>query len=221
MFAHVYLVTNQKNGKNYVGQTIRAENKLGHGRMLLSAYKFHGKDNFSYDKICDGIKNRATLNFIERFWIKVFNSIAPNGYNIELGGSEGHKWTEERRRKHSLSLTGVRRNRPLGSKSGMKGKAYPEEGKRKLSEALKGRVGPNLGCKASEETKAKMSASQKAYWDSLEVHPNKGRKASAETKAKMSEKKKLQIQSEETRKKRSETIKLWHKQRKEQSCQLL
>jgi hypothetical protein len=220
MFAHVYLVTNTKNGKNYVGQTIRAENKLGHGRMLLSAYKFHGKDSFTYEKICNGIGNRATLNFVERFWIKVFNSIAPNGYNIELGGSEGSTWTEERRRKHGLALKGHRGWRKgLNLPSPNKGKVYPEEGKRKLSEVMKGNKFA-LGYKHTEETKEKMSASQKAHWDSLEVHPNKGRKASAETRAKMSEKKKQQIQSEETRQKRSETIKLWHKQRKEQSCQL-
>ena len=75
---------------------------------------------------------------------------------------------------------------------------------------------PNLGKRASEKTKIKMSASQKEYWESLEVHPNKGRKASEETKAKMSEAKKKQIQSEETRRKRSESIKAWHKKRKEQ-----
>ena len=220
MFAHVYLVTNQKNGKNYVGQTIRAENKLGHGRMLLSAYKLHGKDNFSYEKICDGIKNRATLNFVERFWIKVFNSIAPNGYNIELGGSEGSTWTEERRWKHSLALTGRTIHRPLGSKSGMKGKAYPEEGKRKLAEAMKGNQF-SLGHKHSEETKERMSASQKAHWASYEVHPCKGRKHTDEWKQAASERMKKQIQSEETRKKRSETIKLWHKKRKEQACLLV
>ena len=138
MQAHVYLVTNSVNGKQYVGQTINSSNKLGHGRVLLKAYKLHGKDNFSYEPICSGINNRATLNYIERFWINVMGTLVPNGYNIELGGSEGSTWTEERRRKHSMALKGVKRNRPIGSKSGMKGKVYPEEGKRKLSEALKG-----------------------------------------------------------------------------------
>lgn len=73
---------------------------------------------------------------------------------------------------------------------------------------------PNLGKKASEETKAKMSASQKEYWASLPVHPTKGRKHTEEWKKAASERMKKQVQSEETKLKRSITE--WHKKRKEQ-----
>jgi hypothetical protein len=97
----------------------------------------------------------------------------------------------------------------------MKGKKFPEEGKRKLSEALKGRVSPNWGRKASEETKAKMTASQKAYW-AANGSPNKGRKHSEETKAKMSAARTGRKQSEQERQMRSESITEWHKKRKEQ-----
>jgi len=205
--AHVYLVTNSVNGKQYVGQTINPSNKLGHGKVLLKAYKLHGKDKFSYEPICSGITNRASLNAIERFWINVMGTLVPNG-------SEGSTWTEERRRKHSLAQTGAKRNRPLGSKSGMKGKVYPEEGKRKLSEALKGRVSPNWGKKASEETKAKMTASQKAHWEKV-GSPNKGRKHSEETKAKMRAARANRIYTDEDKRKISEAVTAWHKQRKE------
>jgi len=213
--AHVYLVTNSVNGKQYVGQTINPSNKLGHGKVLLKAYKLHGKDKFSYEPICSGINNRATLNAIERFWINVMGTLVPNGYNIELGGSEGSTWTEERRRKHSLAQTGAKRNRPLGSKSGMKGKVYPEEGKRKLSEAMKGNKF-SLGVFSSEETKAKMSASQKSKAASFAVHPNKGRKASEETKAKMRAARANRIYTDADKQKISEAVTAWHKQRKEQ-----
>jgi hypothetical protein len=215
MNAHIYLVDNTVNGKQYVGQTATDPNKRGHGRVLLKAYKKHGVNSFTYHKIASGITDRNTLNCLERFWIATFNTIAPNGYNIESGGSEGQVWTDERKAKHSAAKIGRPLNRPLGSKSGMKGKAYPESGKLKLSIALKGRVSPNWGRTANEETKAKMSASQKQYWDSLEVHPNAGKIASAETRAKMSAAKLNQVQSEETKRKRSESIKAWHKQRKE------
>jgi group I intron endonuclease len=40
---------------------------------------------------------------------------------------------------------------------------------------------PNLGKKASAETRAKMSESQKEYWTYLPVHPNKGKKAGKKT----------------------------------------
>ncbi len=218
MNAQVYLVSNKLNGKQYVGQTINPHLPIGHGRIIKSAYKLHGKDNFDYEPLCTSIENRATLNAVERFWIAVLDTIVPNGYNIELGGSEGSTWTEERRRKHSLALTGRIHTRRLGSRSGMKGKAYPEEGKRKLSEALKGRVGHNLGKQASEETKAKMRESQRKHWDSLEVHPNKGKKMSEETKAKMRASRAKRIYSDEDKMKISQAIKVWHQQRKEQSC---
>lgn len=78
---------------------------------------------------------------------------------------------------------------------------------------------PNLGKKASDETRAKMTASQKKHWASYEVHPNVGRKPSEETRRKMSESKKNQVQTMETKMKRSESIKLWHQMRKEQACQ--
>ncbi len=215
MQAHVYLVTNSVNGKQYVGQTINSSNKLGHGRVLLKAYKLHGKDNFSYEPICSGINNRATLNYIERFWINVMGTLVPNGYNIELGGSEGSTWTEERRRKHSMALKGHRGWRKgLNLPSPNKGKVYPEEGKRKLSEALKGRVSPNWGKKASEETKAKMTASQKAHWEKV-GSPNKGRKHSEETKAKMRAARANRIYTDEDKRKISEAVTAWHKQRKE------
>jgi group I intron endonuclease len=215
MNAQIYLVSNKLNGKQYVGQTINPERQIGHGRILRKAYKLHGKDNFSYEPICTGITSRTTLNAVERFWIAVADTVVPKGYNIELGGSEGSTWTEERRRKHSLALTGRIHTRPLGSKSGMKGKKFPEDAKRKLAEALKGRVSPNWGRKASEETKAKMTASQKAYW-AANGSPNKGRKHSEETKAKMSAAKSKRVYTDEDKMKISQAVTEWHKKRKEQ-----
>ena len=215
--AQVYVVSNKLNGKQYVGQTINPHLPIGHGRILKSAYKLHGKDNFTYEPICKEINNRGSLNAIERFWIGIMDTITPNGYNIDLGGSEGSVWTDERKKRISIARTGKKLNRPLGSKSGMAGKAYPEEGKRKLSEALKGRVSPNWGRTASEETKAKMSASQKAKADSFEVYPNVGKKASEETKAKMRASRAKRIYTDEDKQKISEAVTAWHKQRKEQA----
>ena len=216
MDAHIYLVTNIANGKQYVGQTATSSNKLGHGKVLRQAYKKYGFDGFTYDQVVAGITNRNTLNCLERFWIATFDTIMPNGYNLESGGSEGQIWTDERRAKHSAARVGKPLNRPLGSRSGMKGKVYPEFGKLKLSLAMMGNK-HSLGVFPSEETKAKMSASQKAKAASFEVHPNAGKTASAETKAKMSASHKKQVQSDAIKLKRSESIKAWHKQRKEKS----
>ena len=215
MNAQIYLVSNKLNGKQYVGQTINPHLPIGHGRILKSAYKLHGKDNFTYEPICKGIASRASLNAIERFWISVMDTVVPNGYNIDLGGSEGSTWTDERRKAVSIARTGKKLNRPLGSKSGMKGKAYPEEGKRKLSEVMKGNKFA-LGKFPSEETKEKMSASQKAKAASFAVHPNAGKKASEETKAKMRAARAKRIYTDADKQKISEAVTAWHKQRKEQ-----
>lgn len=216
MNAQVYLVTNKLNGKQYVGQTINPHLQRGHGRIMRSAYAKHGFDSFTYEPICRGIDNRNTLNCIERFWIKVMDTIVPNGYNIDMGGTEGSTWTEERRKQTSLARKGKKLNRPLGSKSGMKGKKYPEAGKRKLSEIMKGNKYA-LGVFPSEETRAKMSASQKAKAASFCVHPNAGKKASEETKAKMRQSRARRIYTEEDKKKISEAVTAWHKKRKEQA----
>lgn len=127
----------------------------------------------------------------------------------------GKKFSEETRKQMSISRTGKKLNRPLGSKSGMKGKAYPEEGKRKLSEALKGRPCPTKGIPHTKETKAKMSASQKAYW-AEHGSPNKGRKHSEETKAKMRASRAKRVYTDEDKMKISQAVKAWHQKRKEQ-----
>lgn len=74
---------------------------------------------------------------------------------------------------------------------------------------------PNTGKKASEETKRKMSESQRRYWHSLAVHPNTGKRPSPETRAKMSASRMGRIQSDEERAARSAAIKQWHQKRKE------
>jgi hypothetical protein len=122
MNAHIYLVTNNLNGKQYVGQTIDTR-KIGHGMLIRQAYKKHGKENFVYEEICSGISDRQTLNFMERFWIKVMDSRSPNGYNIEEGGSDKGEVAESTRQKLKEINTG---------------KIIPEEIKIKISESMKG-----------------------------------------------------------------------------------
>jgi hypothetical protein len=122
MNAHIYLVTNNLNGKLYVGQTIDTR-KVGHGMLIRQAYEKYGKENFSYEKICGDISNRKTLNFMERFWIKVIDSRSPVGYNIEEGGSDKGEVAESTRQKLKVINTG---------------KALSEETKKKISESLKG-----------------------------------------------------------------------------------
>lgn len=186
MQAHIYLVTNLINGKQYVGQSTVDRNKVGHGKAITKAYKKYGKQNFTYEKICNGINNRKTLNSIEKFWIKVFNTIAPNGYNIEEGGSDKGNVAESTKQKlRELNI----------------GKVISQETKDKISNSLKGKNNPFYGKKHSKETLLKISLSSSArkgkYKTSdktkqilSELHsgnknPFFGKKHSEETKFKM------------------------------------
>lgn len=140
--AHIYCVTNLVNGKQYVGQTVD-NRKVGHGMAITDAYKKYGKESFEYKKICTSITNRNTLNYLERFWIATHNSIAPNGYNIEAGGTDKGKVaesTKQKLREHNL------------------GKVVPIDVRKKISDSLKGSKNPFYGKTHSADSLAKMSA---------------------------------------------------------------
>lgn len=142
MNAHIYCVTNLVNGKQYVGQTVE-NRKVGHGMAITMAYKKYGKEAFEYEKICTGIASRNTLNYLEKFWIATHNSIAPNGYNIEAGGTDKGivaESTKQKLREHNL------------------GKVIPIDVRKKISESLKGDKNPFYGKTHSPEAMAKIMA---------------------------------------------------------------
>ena len=184
MAGTIYLVTNNLNGKQYVGQTIVAGNKVGHGYMVTAAYKKYGKENFTYETICSDLDNKAILNFAERFWIKVMDSRTPNGYNIEHGGSSKDKVSDETRKKLSIANTGKKHTAESKAKMAEAQLKRPKEIYAVVAEKLKGRKRPahigeavklaHTGKVVSEETKAKLSAF------------NKGKIVSEQTRLKLS-----------------------------------
>ena len=184
MAGTIYLVTNNLNGKQYVGQTIVAGNKVGHGTLMTRAYRKHGKENFTYEAICSNIDNKAFLNFAERFWIKVFSSRVPNGYNIDHGGSSKDKVSDETRKKLSIANTGKKHTAESKAKMAEAQLKRPKEIYAVVAEKLKGRKRPahigeavklaHTGKVVSEETKAKLSAF------------NKGKIVSEQTRLKLS-----------------------------------
>jgi len=143
MQAHVYLVTNSVNGKQYVGQTITKHSRKGHGHALADAYKKYGHKSFTYETICGDVNNHATLDFAEQFWISVMGSLAPNGYNLESGG---------------------RRYKTVSHKPQL-GIPHTEQTKAKMSEGQKRYLAGidvhfNAGRVVSDKTKAKMSVAR-------------------------------------------------------------
>lgn len=119
----VYIITNNINGKVYIGQTTRtaAERFQGHlatvfkhkrDFKLSRALRKYGPENFKVQtlKIC---KDKEELNFYEKYFIEQYDSIN-KGYNMTIGGDGGDTYVaktpeelNEIKRKISKSNSGA------------------------------------------------------------------------------------------------------------------
>lgn len=96
--AAIYKITNLVNNKIYIGQTINSIDKRFKQHLsqvncanicsaLYSAFTKYGKENFIIESIVSGEYSREELNELEIFYIKKFDSLSPNGYNLQSGGN--------------------------------------------------------------------------------------------------------------------------------------
>jgi len=202
----LYKTTNLVNGKLYIGQTIRIERYLkgkyiGSGFAFKEAIKKYGLQNFK-SEILQYLEHQPTeedsiqkLNDLEIHYIKEYDSLVPNGYNLEDGGKgkgETHPTTKE---KISQSLKGNIRNRGRKQSSqeienrakSLKGRVLSKETKEKISKSLQGRkfsettLQKMRGKVRTQEHKERISLTLKSKGFST-----KGRKLSEEVKLKLS-----------------------------------
>lgn len=139
----VYLIINDITCKIYIGQrkythNYRDKNYFGSGKLLKNSIKKYGKENFTKIILLE-LDSQDELDYFEELYIKKYNSLYPQGYNISetpWGGAylSNHPDKELIKEKISKSLKGYK---------------YSEERNLKVSKALKGR-------KRSEETKDKI-----------------------------------------------------------------
>ena len=186
MQAHIYLVTNSINGKQYVGQSTVDRNKIGHGKAITEAYGKYGKNSFIYEKICTNIGNRNALNYLEKFWIKTINTLSPNGYNIEEGGSDKGivaESTKQKLRKINIGKTVSIETRNkiseslMGEKNPFYGKTHSIESKLKISKASSERKGTYITLEKTKKVLSELHSGTK--------NPFYGKKHSEEAKEKM------------------------------------
>lgn len=205
----VYMHKNKINGKMYIGITSRPpEIRWGtNGSQYTStrnpcfynAIQKYGWDNFEHIILFENLtEQEAKLK--ERELIAKYHTCIYDdnkmGYNMTFGGEGtlGHIISEETRQKMSESKK--------GEKNSFYGKHFSEESKKKLSNALKGKMAgeknPFYGQKHSEETKQKLSEYAAARIGELnpnygnhalagENHPWYGKHLPEETKRKISE----------------------------------
>ena len=154
----VYMITNKVNGKRYIGVTTqelqaRFKQHLRNKDMIIGqAVRKHGRENFSIEVI-EECENLDSLREREAYFISLYNTLSPNGYNVELGGYNPNPATRE---KISKALTGKKKSPSHVANiiEGRKGFKMPESAKEKLREA-------NLGKTYSEETRKRVSEAGK------------------------------------------------------------
>lgn len=82
----IYKIENLINHKVYIGQSIHIERRWkehcypSKNTVIAKAIKKYGKENFSFQVLEEC--SEQELNEKEQFYIKKFNSVIPNGYNI-------------------------------------------------------------------------------------------------------------------------------------------
>lgn len=165
----IYKITNHINGNVYIGQSVEIEkrwenHKTGkcnsHKSLVHKAILKYGIDNFSFTVLIECPIEK--LDFFECYYIRYFDSLAPNGYNL-CGGGNKHKQVSEVLREIISKGTKLgMNNSEVRKKCSLGGKMHSGK-KQKLENVLK-RAASNTGKTRSEESKQKMRESAIRRW---------------------------------------------------------
>ena len=117
----IYLATNTKNGKKYVGKSVYCMEvrKTDHIKKALNDSKFalhlaikkYGQDMFIWETLAESESNEE-LSSLEMFYIQHHGSVTPNGYNMTMGG-DGVTLTAEQRQRKSDNRKALQEKDPL------------------------------------------------------------------------------------------------------------
>jgi len=138
MIHTVYLTTNLVNGKQYIGDHSTDnldDNYLGSGLLIVKAIKKYGNINFK-KKILEQFSSKNEAFNAQEKYIKKYNTLNPNGYNISPKGGHNVKgcFAKESLIKISINRKGKcvgkdhpNWNKPLSNETKLKiGKANKE-----------------------------------------------------------------------------------------------
>lgn len=207
----IYKITSPSN-KTYIGQSVDIEKRFKtykrlnckSQKKLYASFLKYGVENHKFEIIeeCEIV----VLDKLEKYYVDFYNTFNTKlGLNIRDGGGNSAKLSEEQKQKISNSLKGKNhsKERIEANRKGQLGKKLSEEHKEKIR---LNNTKPNLGKKASLETRLKQSLShlckqqrlgcklteaQKKHLSEINKgskNPNFGKKRSEESKLKTSEK---------------------------------
>lgn len=176
---YIYLITNSKNDKCYVGKTSRTSErrwkdhvskaKAGSKTHLHQAIRKYGAENFQIQVLCK-VRHPEHTNTMERHFIALLNTMGEFGYNLTPGGdgvAPGTKLTEE----HRAKLSAAHKGKPnighfkKGQIPHTKGKSLSADTRKKISVGVSRSLVGNThraGKPHSEEIKKRIAASMKA-----------------------------------------------------------
>ena len=207
----IYMYVNKVNGHKYVGQAkdlnrrcrehiseSRSKNKRKYNYQLSKAVRKYGIENFEIIILKENLQSQCLLNLYECYYIKKYNCLSKENYNIADGGHNGNTYagkTEEEmdeiRKKISIANSGE--NNPMYGKCGENNpfyrKKHSKESKQKMSISRQGK-------KRSEKSKQKQH----------EVWKNKTEEEMKKFRNKISIAQRIKIKQED---KQGNLIKIW------------
>lgn len=173
----IYKIENRITLKCYIGITGQpiqnrwkvhcSEANLGtRHRAIHSALAKYGIENFEFSIIgyatTDDLAKRS-----ERLAIRIYNSLAPNGYNLTSGGDGSYDPSPETRKKMRDSHLGK-----VQSPETIKKRTLQMTGKKRSPESVEKSASARRGAKRSEEFKAACRERAKAQFESKLAREN-------------------------------------------------
>jgi group I intron endonuclease len=159
-FNYVYVTTNIKNGKRYIGDHSTDnlnDGYLGSGIILGHAIKKYGKENFKKE-ILEKFDTRKEAFDAQEKWINEYNTLRPNGYNISpkgglnVKGCHSKETLEQISKNHSHYWLGKSPSQEVIEK-----RAKANTGKTRTQETKDQTRNSLLGIKHTEERKKNIS----------------------------------------------------------------
>lgn len=183
---YIYKITNIKNNKCYIGETIQDIKKRWRGHLsaikrdggckaLKLAITKYGLENFNFEVIIICFDDDRLI--YEKQYIKKYNSLVPNGYNILEGGQEGvlgFKHSEETKRlisekskenSNRSEIKELSRQRMIELNKRINSGEIVKKSEKWYKALEEGRIG-NRGGKSTDETKKKISEGLKRFFES-------------------------------------------------------
>lgn len=206
MSSHVYIATHIATSRHYVGKSNEPEKRWarhiysashpragGHLQYFHAALEKYGVDAFKF-QVIETFDTEDDALSAEQFWVAYLRSnVRGYGFNLDSGGRNGRRLSDEAKRRISEKLTGVPHSPERAAKSAASrvGMVFSDEHRARIAASGKGRIvtaetrekiaaghrgrklspehvakmrAARIGCSSSDETKRKTSESMKAVW---------------------------------------------------------